>query len=55
MMLLSNIPFPYTMGYLFVPLSFYFTALISDKRISFMKEVVLFILVAAVVVIGLPL
>ena len=55
MMFLSNIPFPYTMGYLFVPLSFYFTAIISDKRISFIKEVVLFVLVAAVVVLGLPI
>lgn len=55
MTLLSSIPLPYSLGYFAVPLSYYLSALVPEKKFSVNKELGLCLFAAAVVVMALGL
>ena len=52
---LSNLPFPHSLGYLFVPIALYIAAYAPSRRFSISKEVVLTLLLTAITLIGIGL
>lgn len=47
MILTSNVPFPYSMGYLAIPLSIFFSAFVPSKRVYPSREITLVLMTAA--------
>lgn len=54
-MFLTNLPYPNSLGYLFVPISIYLAAYAPSRHFSIAKEVVLTILLTAITLIGIGL
>ena len=52
---LTNIPFPQSLGYLFVPIALYLAAYAPSRRFSISKEVVLTLFFTAITLIGIGL
>ena len=52
---LTNLPFPQSLGYLFVPIALYIAAYAPSRRFSISKEVVLTLLLTAITLIGIGL
>lgn len=53
--ILTNLPFPQSLGYLFVPVALYLAAYAPSRRFSISKEVVFTLLLTAIILIGLGL
>ena len=52
---LTNLPFPQSLGYLFVPIALYIAAYAPSRRFSISKEVVLTLFLTAITLIGIGL
>ena len=52
---LTNLPFPQSLGYLFVPIALYLAAYAPSRRFSITKEVVLTLFITAITLIGIGL